>query len=120
MDISIWYTGVSVINIVVPIAIGVVSTSPINVAAGIFESNRIIKSVRVPIGANHGLVIEGHGEIAAFVDLFTAVERSQPALFIDNLILRRYQSPNGPQPGSRLPLSARFEIHAPHQLGVDG
>jgi hypothetical protein len=67
-----------------------------------------------------GLVIEGHGEIAAFVDLFTAVERSQPALFIDNLLLRRYQSPNGSQPGSRLPLSARFEIHAPHQLGVDG
>lgn len=63
-----------------------------------------------------GLVIEGHGEIAAFVDLLTALERNQPMLFVDNLMLRRYQAPSGDGAASRLPMAARFEVHAPHQL----
>ncbi|WP_306143137.1 type II secretion system protein GspM [Roseibium sp. MMSF_3412] len=63
-----------------------------------------------------GLAIEGHGEIAAFVDLFTALERNRPLLFVDKLILRRFLPPGNTQKGSRLPLSARFEIHAPHQI----
>lgn len=61
-----------------------------------------------------GLVIEGHGEIAAFVDLLSALERNQPMLFVDNLMLRRYQAAG--DTGGRLPLAARFEVHAPHQL----
>lgn len=65
--------------------------------------------------ATAGLVVEGHGEIAAFVDLFTALERNQPMLFVDRLVLRRYQGSTGPKPGERLPLSARFEIHAPYR-----
>ncbi|MEL7529218.1 MAG: type II secretion system protein GspM, partial [Pseudomonadota bacterium] len=40
-----------------------------------------------------GLVIEGHGEIAAFVDLFTTLERNRPLLFVDKLMVRRYQPP---------------------------
>lgn len=63
-----------------------------------------------------GLVIEGHGEAAAFVDLFSDLERHQPILFVDNLVLRRYRSPAGQVPGSRLQLATRFEIHAPHHL----
>ncbi|WP_346891509.1 type II secretion system protein GspM [uncultured Roseibium sp.] len=64
-----------------------------------------------------GLVVEGHGEIAAFVDLFAALERNRPILFVDHLVLRRYQGSTGPKPGERLPLSARFEIHAPYRPG---
>lgn len=68
-----------------------------------------------------GLVIEGHGEIASFVSLFTELERQQPMLFIDKLMLRRFQSPGTQAPGSRLPLAARFEVRAPHRLGkADG
>lgn len=63
-----------------------------------------------------GLVIEGHGEIAAFVDLFTTLERNRPLLFVDKLMLRRYQPPGNTPTGTRLPLAARFEVHAPHQL----
>ncbi|MEM9634953.1 MAG: type II secretion system protein GspM [Pseudomonadota bacterium] len=63
-----------------------------------------------------GLVIEGHGEIAAFVDLFTKLEHQQPILFIDKLMLRRFQSPSPSSAGARLPLAVRFEVHAPHQL----
>lgn len=66
-----------------------------------------------------GLVVEGHGEIAAFADLFTALERNRPLLFVDRLVLRRYQASAGPKPGERLPLSARFEIHAPYRFGGD-
>ncbi|KZM47464.1 type II secretion system protein GspM [Labrenzia sp. OB1] len=67
-----------------------------------------------------GLVIEGYGEIAAFVGLLTALERNQPMLFVDNLMLRRYQAPSGGGAASRLPMAARFEVHAPHQLESAG
>lgn len=63
-----------------------------------------------------GLVIEGHGEISAFVELFTALEGNRPLLFVDKLFLRRFQPPGNPAPGTRLPLAARFELHAPHNL----
>lgn len=66
-----------------------------------------------------GLVVEGHGEIASFVDFFSILERHQPLLFIDGLMLRRYQATPGLVPGARLPLSTRFEIHAPLNLEVD-
>ena len=67
-----------------------------------------------------GLVIEGHGEIAAFVELFSTLERNRPLLFVDTLMLRRYLPPGNTPPGTRLPLAARFEIHAPHHLEVSG
>ncbi|WP_168206509.1 type II secretion system protein GspM [Labrenzia sp. PHM005] len=62
-----------------------------------------------------GLVIEGHGEMAEFVDLFTALEASRPLLFLDKLKVRQYQPPSGLKSGERLPIAVRFELHAPYR-----
>ncbi|MGV2974298.1 type II secretion system protein GspM [Roseibium alexandrii] len=66
-----------------------------------------------------GLVIEGHGEMAEFVDLFTALEANRPLLFLDKLKMRQYQPPRGPMPGERLPVAVRFELHAPYRAEAE-
>lgn len=72
------------------------------------EDKREIENVPVV-----GIVVEAFGDIGAFADLLVALEIHRPIVLVDDLLLRRYQRPTGPQIGDRLPLSARFSVFAP-------